>query len=79
MIIKEIAILFYFPSKATDAVRQRTSESVSTPPPDTGRGKDPQDASSASAGQSRLWEGPEWSKSKTCRTESLRSPLSEQL
>ena len=29
------------------------------PPPDTGRGRGPQDTSSAKAGRSRLWEGPE--------------------
>ncbi len=29
------------------------------PPPDTGRGRGPQDTSSAIAGRSRLWEGPE--------------------
>ena len=36
------------------------------PPPDMGRGRGPQDTSSAAAGRSRLWEGPEWVK----RTES---------
>ena len=29
------------------------------PPPDTGRGRGPQDPSSAIVGRSRLWEGPE--------------------
>ena len=29
------------------------------PPPDTGRGRGPPDTSSAKAGRSRLWEGPE--------------------
>ncbi len=38
MIIKEIAILFYFPRKATDTVRQRTSENVSTPGHGQGEG-----------------------------------------
>ena len=51
------------PERVNSAQRLGTGRMIgiaeACPPPDTGRGRGPQDTSSAIAGRSRLWEGPE--------------------